>query len=263
MGLPASYEGAAEHFANFHGSRFVNFTDPRITKFHTEVYPHVSGWLQGSVLWSLCEVAAFQESIGVRRASCEIGVHHGRFALALEAITPDSEAVYALDVFERQDLNIDNSGLGDRATFEKNVASYARNARRVEVVALDSTSASAAAFFRKIEGSVSLFSIDGGHTRAHATCDLLSSELAICDGGVVYLDDYFNPGWPGVTEGLLEYWKGSHRLLPVASIGGKLILAHMSFAARLIKHMRDSMVRDNVRARGVSFGGYSYLAARV
>lgn len=236
--------------------------DARLQAYMGGAFVEVHGWVWPGVIWSLGEVARFQAGHGVTGDSCEIGVHHGRFFFAIENVTPDDALCHGVDVFDDQDLNVDRSGEGSEAKFRENVARYATRPDRVRTVVMDSTSASASAFFRDIEGRVALFSVDGGHTRSHAMTDLASAETALAPGGVVWLDDYFNPNWPGVTEGLVDYLRGAHRLRPVLVINGKLLLAGISHADRLIAHLREAGGRTGHRVKTVTFCGYQFMSMR-
>lgn len=237
--------------------------DDQLKKFVSGAYSEVQGWLQQGVVWSLAHVARFQREHGIQGDSCEIGVHHGRFFLALENVTPEGARCYAIDVFDDQELNIDRSGSGSEQLFRANVDKFAIDPTRVDTVRLDSTTAEAQKLFRGIEGTVGLFSVDGGHTRAHVLTDLHSAEVALSQGGVVYLDDYFNPDWPSVVEGLFAYLHGPHRLWPVATVGGKLILASMSYADRLMAHLRKACMDEKKRAKWVNLAGYQFLSIRL
>jgi hypothetical protein len=230
-----------------------------LRRYERDAYPAIEGWLHRNVLWALNGVADFHAQRGIIGAGCEIGVHHGRFFLAIENVTPPESPCYALDVFEQQELNVDRSGKGSLSVFQRHVSDFAKSKDRVIVKQLDSTSAEARKFFRSIEGTVSLFSVDGGHTRAHAAADLRSAESVLCGGGVVFLDDYFNPDWPGVIEGLLAYLSGTHTLVPIMAIGGKLMMAGVSDAPALVGHFKPLFAADtSLRAKMTIFGGYSY-----
>jgi hypothetical protein len=66
-------------------------------------------------------------------------------------------------------------------------------------------------------GPVRLFSIDGGHTRELVINDLELATSTLCDQGVVVFDDCFNPEWPGVTNGLHEFfYRQTPDLVPFA-----------------------------------------------
>ena len=72
--------------------------------------------------------------------------------------------------------------------------------------------------------SFRLFSIDGGHTTAHVGNDLDLVEPALHPQGVVAIDDFYNPAWPGVNEGVHRYWFSGGRLRPFAYGAGKLFV---------------------------------------
>ena len=77
-----------------------------------------------------------------------------------------------------------------------------------------------------------IFSIDGGHPAEVTRNDLRLAHDTVRDGGIVILDDYFNPAWPGVSEGTCLFMAAENqRLEPVAVTGNKVILAHGSRAA--------------------------------
>ncbi|MBC7985461.1 MAG: class I SAM-dependent methyltransferase [Sphingomonadaceae bacterium] len=234
--------------------------DARLQAYLGRAFVEVHGWVGRGVIWSLEQIARFQASYGIVGESCEIGVHHGRFFLALENVTPEGMACHGVDVFDDQELNVDGSGQGSEAKFNENVAGYAIGPDRVRTVVMDSMSAEARGFFRGIEGRVALFSVDGGHTRSHAMTDLASAEVALAPGGVVWLDDFFNPNWPGATEGVVDYLRGPHRLRPVLAIESKLLLAGVSHADRIIAHLREAGGSTGRRVKTVSFCGYSFLS---
>ena len=50
-----------------------------------------------------------------------------------------------------------------------------------------------------------IFSVDGSHTAEATRVDLANAAACMVPGGVIILDDVFNPDWPGVAEGLHAY----------------------------------------------------------
>ena len=69
-----------------------------------------------------------QDENGVRGNVAEIGVHHGKLFLLLAGDLHDGEEAVALDVFGDQQKNLDRSGKGDRAVFERNFETWAPGA---------------------------------------------------------------------------------------------------------------------------------------
>jgi hypothetical protein len=241
----------------------VKIENPQLRSYIQDGYRQVEGWLQLPVLWALSRVAGFQSAQKIVGASCEIGVHHGRFLLAIENVTPAGQKCYGVDIFDSQHLNIDSSGKGSHQIFTENAAQYAAEPDRIETRHLDSTSAAAQGFFRSIEGQVSLFSVDGGHSRAHTVSDLMAAETCLCEGGVAFLDDLFNVDWPGVTEGLIDYLRGPSRLVPVASVGGKMMLCGLSDTKPYAAMIRKAAVDDEeMRPKAVKICGTEYFSIR-
>ena len=68
---------------------------------------HVFGWLDLEAAFFTCAYAAEFLGEGLVFNSLEIGVHHGKYFLVLEQLTPPDGDCWAVDVFSRQDLNVD------------------------------------------------------------------------------------------------------------------------------------------------------------
>ena len=47
--------------------------------------------------------------------------------------------------------------------------------------------------------------------------------------GIVFLDDFFAPDWPGVTEGLEKYLNRNPKLVPFCIGHNKLLLCNFTF----------------------------------
>jgi hypothetical protein len=84
-----------------------------------------------------------------------------------------------------------------------------------------------------LNGKFSFCHVDGGHSRAETLHDLELSTSLLVPGGLVALDDYFNPEFPGVCEGAIEFWTRHPKVLrPVA-----LLSTRLSFK----RHQRSSI----------------------
>ncbi len=191
--------------------RYLNY-------FHHGGHHQVEGWLNEGALSGLALVALCQELAQTRGAIVEIGVHHGRLFIAMALVRHAGEQAVAYDVFEDQWLNVDNSGLGSQAALLANIDKHIGSMDEVVVVKKDSLTLSAQDILRDTGGqNVRLFSVDGGHTCAHALNDLHLAGEVLAPGGVVIVDDFFHPDWPGVTEASLLYLNGGD--CPLAPFG--------------------------------------------
>ncbi len=184
----------------------------------------IDGWLDRPTALISYRIMQYQSAHGVSGNVCEIGVHHGRYLIALAQGLTATEKAVAIDLFENQQENIDQSGHGDRDIFERQVRRFFDPAR-VHIIRENSLRVSPQ--MATSQGPVRFFSVDGGHTEAVVENDLCLAEATICEGGVVALDDILHPAWTGVISGLARYkYLRGGRLKAFALLSNKLLLCH-------------------------------------
>jgi hypothetical protein len=102
-----------------------------------------------------------------------------------------------------------------------------------------------------------LISIDGGHNAEITSHDLNVSEGALANGGVIILDDCFNETWPGVVEGVHEYFASPRSIVPFGIGANKTFFCHEPFAHRYAAVLRAmdpaSLMRDFLGSPVVCF----------
>lgn len=187
----------------------------------------IEGWVNPDLLRSLELVDAFQQEHGIRGGALEIGLHHGKFFLPLLLLRQPGEAGVGIDVFEDQAKNIDSSGLGSREQVEANLRRYLGSGHDVRLLHRDTLSLNTLDRFELLRdcGPFRIVSIDGGHTKTHCVNDLLFSQDILQNGGVIILDDFITPHWPGVMEGVAHLFEQhAPRIAPVAWGLNKLFL---------------------------------------
>jgi hypothetical protein len=215
----------------------------------------VEGWLTDGAMTVMTIAHAVQRGLGVTGDIAEIGVHHGRFFIALALTCAGDERAMAIDVFDDQHLNIDQSGHGDRKIFEANVRAHGVPKERLIVHKGDSLAMRPRDFPSGMAGRVRLFSVDGGHTLQHVLNDMALAESVLSEAGVVILDDFFNPSWPEVTEGYLRYAAESRALAPFAYGDNKLFLCREAYHATFMEAMRRMVVQKTPNHKRVLIGG--------
>jgi SAM-dependent methyltransferase len=194
----------------------------------------VEGWVADSALAVVNAIAEYQDSHNVLGDILEIGVHHGKFLIPLALISRGGEYVVGIDLFSRQDENVSRSGAGDQDKTHENLVKYCPKRRdRILLVEMNSSEIDMSEPFRIID-------IDGGHTAETTRIDLRNAEQLLAPGGVVLLDDYYNPLWPGVHEGMFEYraFDRGH-LYPFAYSANKLLLCKFSDHDKYFSYFRD------------------------
>jgi SAM-dependent methyltransferase len=158
----------------------------------------------------------------------EIGVHHGKTAAFLARMRRDGELLGVCDVFDQQALNVDRSGEGNRAIFERNLRGHdvRVHARLSSALTEDDTTE-----------SCRFFHIDGGHRAEDVVNDLEVASRALLPDGVVAVDDLFNPNWPGVGEGFYRFIAANPEVfVPIVIGGNKVLLARPDAASRYERH---------------------------
>jgi hypothetical protein len=185
---------------------------------HRQVY----GWLTRTAARTTISLAACQQRLGVKGGVCEIGVHQGKFLILLGLLLQPQERALGIDLFE-------NSVGGYEPSMKDDVLARLRafgiDARSVDLISANSMSLSPQSVLDST-GPVRLFSVDGGHSAENTFNDLRLACGTLAPHGLVLLDDFFNPQWPGVAEGTCQFMAENPGLLaPVAIAGGKFAFA--------------------------------------
>lgn len=227
-------------------------------------FADVQGWCSAG----LCRVASICAEIqamhGIEGGVGEIGVHHGKFLIALALLKPDQPSV-AIDVFDMQALNVDGSGKGNKEIFLENFRRHAGE-RKVYTVTGDSMQLTPDRI-HAITGPVdpmSMFSVDGCHTAEHTLNDLLIAEQMTGSGSIIFIDDYYNPNWPGVQEGIAKYFF-THpvRYVPLCFAFSKLLLVDIAYHERYLKRLEPRLKAiDNWATKRVRRFGWDNLTVR-
>jgi len=184
----------------------------------------VMGWFTVGDLKMLDWVS--QREINTEGGILELGVHLGKMFIPLN-MTVNEGTSYAVDIFGKlQDYNVSHSGgdcLNQAMGFRNNVEKYDKrwSGFNVQIINEDTMMLDPSHF----EGNkFKIISIDAGHHRPHVLNDLYLAEKLVTRDGVVIVDDWFCNGWPGVTEGTIEYLSRGEGLVPFASYQNKLYL---------------------------------------
>lgn len=219
----------------------------------------VRGWLDNDALTVVSLLDSVQRAQRVTGAVAEIGVHHGQFFIGLNLLKRATERAVAIDVFEDQQFNVDNSGKGDLQAFRSNVRRWS-SLDGVEILKSDSTAVTPEQLLAHTGGTVRLFSIDGGHTRSIVVSDMKLAQSTLSPGGVAIADDVFNQHWPDVISGILDYLTRDGSLEPFGISAGKVYFTQSDFAGiyreALIEHFFN---RPSFWVRSTEFSGRSVV----
>jgi hypothetical protein len=93
-------------------------------------------------------------------------------------------------------------------------------------------------------GPYRLFSVDGGHPLEVALHDLRLTNAVMAEGGVIMVDDYFDPKFPGVSEAVNRFfliYGNEVRVEPFLITGNKLFLATKEYG-KLYREAIDAAI---------------------
>jgi len=180
-------------------------------------FSKVEGWVDSRHYNVLQVIANTQREVGITGHVGEIGVYHGKLLIGLAHLASDGDKVTAIDVFEDQSKNIDGAGVGSFERLQENIKQYGPKNRDYKFIKADSIALTMTDKCKIMDerGPFRLFSVDGCHTLEHTHADLLTAQEMLAPGGVMILDDFMQPHWPGVTQAAnVFYSKGEPRVKP-------------------------------------------------
>lgn len=216
----------------------VNFAP--LKNYLDNQFANVGGWCSAHLFGCIAGFRDYQRVQGITGPAAEIGVFHGKFFIGLALMNPSTAPHYAIDVFDLQQFNLDGAGEGNLQKFRANCAAAGLNDAQYVAMRADSMVISRADIdkIKAATAPFSMFSVDGCHMVEHTINDIrLASEL-VDPGGIIFVDDYYNPHWPGVQEGVAKmYHCDAPRFVPVLYAANKLVLCHISRHAEYLKHV--------------------------
>ncbi len=169
---------------------------------YLEAFHRIEGWFSYDAALLFMAYNQLLAAHGIAADVLEIGVHHGLSTIALAALRAPGSKLYVVDLFERlQAQNTSRSGSGNRQIFERNMREFFGDTGFLKIVEGDARSLARGSF----AGDFSFCHVDGGHSRTEVVHDLELAVSLLLPGGIVALDDYFNPEFPEVCEGALEF----------------------------------------------------------
>jgi hypothetical protein len=189
----------------------------------------IPGWLHPDDVDLTWRVLRSQDARRIRGDVLELGVYKGRYVALLCALTaePGDRVVGVDGFFERHGVLLSDDWR-EKAIQDIRIAvrSVAGTDARLEIVPADTMNLTAADIGRLTTSGFRFVSVDAGHEAENVLNDLRLVSARLVDGGIVAVDDAFNPVVPGVIEGVCRYMMldGRPRLVPVAIGRNKLFM---------------------------------------
>jgi hypothetical protein len=150
----------------------------------------------------------------------EIGVYHGKSAIAVASLRGAAGTFTAIDVFDDlQSRDGSSRDVGIKSAFLANMAAWFPTLEWMRLIAAPSATVPAETL-----GPHSFCHIDGLHTAEGTYSDMRLCAEVVVPGGLVALDDYFNQEFPGVCEGALLFERHHPAVLTPVAVGFNKVL---------------------------------------
>ena len=195
----------------------------------------IPGW------FSRCDAQIFgillslQVDNQIQGSVVEIGIFHGKTFIPL-ALSNQGDKCYGIDVFDKQELNVDHFGekisqnkhkfiwKNIKEKFFSNLQRYSIDKNHIVLNTKLSSDIKPNDIIESV-GPARFFHIDGGHNFDVVKNDLALANEVISKDGIIALDDIYRSQWPDVSAGLFAYlFSSKPDLVPFAIGFNKLYL---------------------------------------
>ena len=207
----------------------------------------VEGWLYPNAMQLIEYIDRCQDKMDVRGNLGEIGLFHGKLFIFLYLLARREENVVGVDLFVEDNWD----------TFHKNLEPYIYPGKDPVIVKSDSVELTADAFIDLAGGPYRILSVDGGHLVDEVLHDLRVANAVLAEGGVLLLDDYFDPRWHGVSEATNRFYLGDDdiRIAPFLYAGNKTFFATTPHHRAYREAVEDAIDMTSDEVRTTSFHG--------
>ncbi|HKE88061.1 MAG TPA: class I SAM-dependent methyltransferase [Vicinamibacterales bacterium] len=176
--------------------------DDHFLSRYLDAFDSIPGWFSPDACLIFMAYHQLLADAGMAGDALEIGVHHGLSAIGVAALRGEGRRFVAIDLFdEMQAQNISGSGQGNREQFLANMRRFYDDLSFLTTLAAHSATLRTA----DLGTHYSFCHIDGGHSAAETFADLKLCSAITIAGGLIALDDYFNPAFPGVGEASIRF----------------------------------------------------------
>jgi SAM-dependent methyltransferase/predicted O-methyltransferase YrrM len=190
-------------------------------QLYSDAFHRIPGWFAFDAALMFMAYNQLIAEDGISGDTLEIGVYYGLSAIAVAALRGPGRRMYAVDLFEELGPN-EAYGVGKsyREKFEEYMRSFFGELDFLSPI----TSASGKLKSSEFTPTFSFCHVDGGHSPQETFADLKFASDILLPGGLLALDDYFNPQHSGVCEGALDFRRQHEGVLRPLAIGYNKVL---------------------------------------
>jgi len=169
---------------------------------YLDALPSIPGWLEADAALMFMAYNQIIGAQGIAGDVLEIGVYHGKSAITVAALRGSQGRFFAVDLFDDlQSGTAVNEGIGMKAAFLHNVGRFFPKVDFMNVISTSSADLTP----EELGRNFSFCHIDGDHRAGPTYKDVALCCEVLRPGGLLAMDDYFNPLFPGVVEGAVRF----------------------------------------------------------
>lgn len=202
----------------------------------------VEGWFAPQFIDFMVKLNDLQQQKNITGNLAEIGVYRGRSFIPLYLLSNTNERVLAVDCFDDQQFNYDNSGPGCKLdSFKENIKKFCDpELTKLDILQGDSGLFTSQDFLNSCNNGCSfrIFSVDGCHRTKETLIDTQNAAAVLSKGGLLIIDDYFRADYPGVSEAVAKFLISNDTIKPFFIGFNKIILTHQEFAKEYRNHLK-------------------------
>lgn len=239
----------------------VSSSKPGLSLVQLAAIESVDGWLSPAATEISHVLLDYQYEVGTVGGVLELGVYKGKYLSVLAALTASTPTpVVGVDAFLARVGEPLEDRWRDHAIEEiyRVIDEIAGSTHRLIILSQYTQTVDPVSLLGHSPHGFRFVSVDASHEADDVCHDLRLARSVLAEGGVVALDDAFNPATPGVSEGLCTYFlkDDTPELAPFAIGGGKLFLAdpawredlYVACKSALRNGNSDLMMRSRVHA---------------
>ncbi len=204
---------------------------PSFLQSYLNAFHRMRGWFSYDAALLFMAYNQLNAAHGIAGDVLEIGVYQGLSAIAVAHLRASGRRMTAIDQFEIHETDeAYGSGAEYRQLFETNMRAFHEPLDFLDVVSAASGTLRAADYPK----TFSFCHVDGGHSPQETFADLDFASQILVPGGLLALDDYFNPQHCGVCEGAIDFMHQRAGLLrPLAIAYNKVLFQKQPSASGL------------------------------
>ena len=182
----------------------------------------LEGWFFPQDMMSLAVLNTIQSKNNIKGNIIEIGVYKGKSFSFLSHLIKENETLFGYDTFPEDYYESTKLALEKYGAIVK-----------FELIKADTSELNDDDIKAKINGKgIRILHIDAGHEYHEVLHSLLSFSPYVMDAGIIVMDDYQDPEFPGIEAAVLDFCEidRPRRFIPFFSGGNKIYLCSTHMA---------------------------------